>query len=168
VGGKFSEKIMSQVQGSELQVEQPVEQQQPQQQEVASNNQTQSDSPIEGQPDASAIYHDNDTANDILAQQDPDAVHPDHTNVNWNKETGEGFATEMDRHAIKAAQLHNLLPEDVNVESLMKGENKTGTNKNEFEKALQKPDALQQMADHPPEEEEIKPATAEAVQQAAN
>jgi hypothetical protein len=60
------------------------------------------------------------------------------------------------------------LPEDVNVESLMKGENKTGTNKNEFEKALQKPDALQQMADHPPEEEEIKPATTEAVQQAAN
>ena len=98
---------MSQLQGSESQVEQPVEQQQPQQQEVASNNQTQSDPPIEGKPDASAIYHDNDTTDDILAQQDPDAVHPDHTNVNWNKETGEGFATEMDRHAIKAAQHHN-------------------------------------------------------------
>ncbi|KAG2180022.1 hypothetical protein INT43_003809 [Umbelopsis isabellina] len=123
---------------------------------------------IEGKPDASAIYRDNDVTDDILAQQDPEAVHPDHTNVNWNKETGEGFATEMDRHAVKAAQLHHLLPEDVDVENLIKGENKSGTNKDEFEKALQKPDAMQQMADQPQVEEEIKPATAEAVRQAAN
>lgn len=139
------------------------------QQESVSDSQTQSnDAPLEGKPDASAIYHQDDLANDILARQDPAAVHPDHTNVNWNKETGEGFATEMDRHAIKAAQLHHLLPENMKVEDLIQGENKTGANKEEFEKALQKPDALQQMADNPAEEEEIKPATAEAVQQAAN
>ncbi|GAB5591036.1 hypothetical protein Unana1_05936 [Umbelopsis nana] len=146
-------------------VEQPPVQQQ---HGVPSDTQTQSNPPIEGKPDASAIYRDNDTSNDILAKQDPEAVHPDHTNVNWNTKTGEGFATEMDRHAIKAAQLHNLLPKDVNVEDMIKGKNKTATNKNEFEKALQKPDVMQQLADHPPDEEEIKPATAEAVKQAAN
>jgi hypothetical protein len=123
---------------------------------------------IEAKPDASAIYRDNDTADDILAQQDPAVVHPDHENVNWNKETGEGFATEMDRHAIKAAQLHNLLPDGLDVEDLIKGENKTGANKDEFAMALKKPDAMQQMAEQPQAEEEIKPATAEAVRQAAN
>jgi hypothetical protein len=168
-GKKFFNTAMSQAQEPvPASTEQPVEQQaveQQQQPEVAARA-ADSDDPITGKPDASAIYHEGDLDNDILANQDPTAVHPDHENVNWNKETGEGFATEMDRHAIKAAQLHNLLPKDVNIEDMIKGSNKTGVNKDEFEKALQKPNALQHMADQP--EEEIKPATAEAVKQAAN
>ncbi|OZJ06232.1 hypothetical protein BZG36_00804 [Bifiguratus adelaidae] len=92
------------------------------------------------------------TANDAdLVGQEVQASAGGASSLNYNRQTGEGFATEMDRHAIHAAKAQNLIPQDADEEEMLHGRNKTDKNAQAFEEALEKPD-LMAAGDHPDQE----------------